>query len=115
MVLRAGQPELVLDRAGLERLLASPNGPVARHLARVAARVEGRAKELLSGELVDVQTGRLRSSTGWRFIQRNGVVGVAVGSGVEYAIFVHQGTSRGLVARPYLVRAVQDVLGPSVV
>lgn len=103
---------VVLDEKALHALLASPSGPVAKELGRIGARIEGEAKRLLSGELVGVRTGRLRSSTTWRLFTRGNQIGVAVGSGVNYSVFVHGGT-RFMDGRPYLKIAAQRVLGVS--
>ena len=114
MVVRAGDAEFVLDEAALVALFKSPNGPVAKHLARVGGQIEGEAKQLLSGDLVDVDTGRLRSSTTWKLFTQGDVIGLAVGSGADYSRHVHEGT-RFMVGRPYLVIAARRVLGPSVI
>ena len=90
-MIKAGKVEFVVDQAALHALLASPQGPVAKELGRLGGRIEGRAKELLSGELVAVDTGRLRSSTSWKLFTRGDTVGVAVGSGVWYSQVIHQG------------------------
>lgn len=108
----ASTATIVFDQAALDELLRSPSGPVGKELARIGARVEGRAKQLLSGELVGVVSGRLRSSTSWRLIQQGDRLGVSIISGVGYSIHVHEGT-RHLEGRPFLKIAARDVLGAS--
>lgn len=55
-----------------------------------------------------VDTGRLRSSINVEGpVIVNGVAGVRVGTIVEYAIFVHEGT-RYMVGRPFLRDALAD-------
>lgn len=88
-VIRATPAKVVIDPAALAALVNSPNGPVAKELARTGARIEATAKQLLTGEIVNVDTGRLRSSTVWRIFTRNGRIGVAIGSSVDYAEIVH--------------------------
>jgi hypothetical protein len=132
-MMRATRAEFVIDEAALTALLAGPNGPVAKELGRLGARIEGEAKQLLSGDLVNVDTGRLRSSTTWRLFRRGQNLGVAVGSGVHYAEPVHNGGprqvrahtrtrkggrahqvrahTRNITARPYLKIAASRVLG----
>ena len=54
---------LVVNQAALHKLLRSPDGPVARDLARRAIRVESQAKRNASGRPGPiVRSGRLRSS-----------------------------------------------------
>lgn len=69
---------------------------VVREAFRRCARVESRAKVLISGEMVNVRTGRLRSSIRSVIgISRDGthvsVVG-RVGTNVKYGRYLHQGT-----------------------
>lgn len=90
-MIRAEIKNVVIDEKALHALLSSPSGPVAKELGRIGARIEGRAKELLGGELVHVDTGRLRSSTTWKLFTRGNQIGVAIGSGVHYAIPIHEG------------------------
>ena len=108
-----GLRSVVVNQGELERLLNSPDGPVARELLRIGSRVEAEAKRLLSNRLVNVDTGRLRSST--THVLTRGVgrsIAVVVGSGADYGIHVHEGT-RYVQGRPYLTIAAQTVLGGS--
>lgn len=88
-----------LDVAAINRLLRSPGGAVAKDALRRGYRVEAAAKRLCP-----VDQGRLRSSISTEL--RTGPTGlfVQVGTDVEYAMFVHEGTGiygpRGAVIRP---------------
>lgn len=93
------------DRQGQQRLIRDPNGPVGQSLARIAIRIQNRAREA-----APVDTGLLRS--------RIDVVGPTVGaSGLEaavvartnYALYVHEGTSR-TPPNPFLLIAAEQVL-----
>jgi hypothetical protein len=110
MVFRFGEVDVILDQAALRTLLDSEQGPVARHLLRIGGQVEAEAKRLLSNQLVNVQTGRLRSSTTHVLVRTGRGLSVFVGSGADYGIYVHEGT-RYLAGRPYLVIAVERVTG----
>lgn len=89
-------PRTRLDRAALDRLLHSPDGPVGKDLLRRVVRVETAAKRH-----APVDTGRLRSSI-THAVERDsrGLVGL-VGTNVEYAPHVEFGTLRQ-PAQPYL-------------
>lgn len=99
----------------LRSLLVSPDGPVGRDLARRAVRVETAAKGKCP-----VDTGRLRSSIRWAFGSEAAVISVVVatttgahvtiGSDVEYAGYVEQGT-RYMDARPFLFPALDAADG----
>lgn len=88
------------DQAGLDQLLESPSGDVAKEILRRTTRVERTAKQLCP-----VDTGRLRASI-THALDRDGqgLVGV-VGTDVEYAPFVFLGTTR-MAARPALQAAL---------
>lgn len=92
--------------AGEERhLLKSTSGPVGRYIATVCVKVESAAKARCP-----VDTGRLRSSITWRIeTDAKGLVGI-VGTSVEYAVFVHEGT-RYMEGRPFLVDGLEAVTG----
>lgn len=65
--------------------------------------IEREMRTNISGRMVKVQTGRLRSSSYSRFANLRG----EVGTNTEYDIFVHDGT-RFMRARPYLKAAVDS-------
>lgn len=98
---------LVINQAQLDALLNGPNGPVARMLARKGAQIEGSAKRLASGELVNVDTGRYRASITWRLFTKGNTPGVAIGSGVHYGEFLEFGTKH-LAARQVLRTAARE-------
>lgn len=78
------------------------NGPLAVELYGLGLRVQSTAKRLCP-----VDTGRLRSSiqTTPPFDEGDHIT-VSVGTNVEYAIFVHNGT-RYMRGRPFLTQALQ--------
>jgi hypothetical protein len=105
MSFRFGDTKLVLDQAALTALLTSEAGPVGRHLLSIGVKIEGEAKVLLSNQLVNVVTGRLRSGTTHVLAKaRGGQLALYVGSGADYAIYVH-------AKRPYLFIAAEKVTG----
>lgn len=86
----------------VEKGLMSQQGDVGRFILDKTREVEAEAKRNLSNRMVNVQTGRLRSSTGSSFEDGNkGPVGV-VYSTAEYAAHVH-------AKRPYLTAALEHV------
>jgi hypothetical protein len=89
------------NEPGIQFLFRSPNGDVARDLARRAIRVESQAKVNASGRPgPNVITDRLRSSITWGgqiYQDEHGLFAV-VGSNVHYARYVELGTDR---APPY--------------
>lgn len=84
------------DHAALARLFNSPDGAVAKDLARRAIKVDNAAKQY-----APVDTGRLRSSITWTLgVDGRGLYAL-IGSNVEYALFQELGT-RFSPAHPYL-------------
>lgn len=93
------------NAGGLAEVLVSPSGPVVVDLVRRCLRVTAAAKELCP-----VDTGRLRSSIRFSLgVDEVGRFG-QVGTDVEYAIYVHEGTSR-MAARPFLRDALPAANG----
>lgn len=83
-------------------MLTGPSGPVVKDITTRTIRVHGKARR---GAPVD--SGRLRGSIRWSVIQRgNDIVGI-VGTDVDYAIYVHNGT-RYMSARPFLLNALRE-------
>lgn len=68
------------------------NAAVYRVLLAIGFKVEGRAKALTNNVMVGVVTGRLSGSITTVRAERDGVPVVLVGTNVEYARFVHNGT-----------------------
>jgi len=96
---------VVLHNPALNRLLVSPSGQVSAHMVRQGILVANRAKALCP-----VDTGRLRSSIAVTTDPTSSGLVVSVGSNVEYAGYVENGTSR-MRARPYLRPALDQVIG----
>lgn len=91
---------VTLDERKLTNLVESPDGSVAADLRRRCLNVQAAAQR---GCPVD--TGRLRSSIQQEVTQRDGNLVGVIGTDVEYAIFVHEGT-RYMEGRPFLVDAL---------
>lgn len=78
---------LILNPGEITALLRSEHGPVGTDLTRRVLRVHAAARRLCP-----VDMGRLRSSIRWSIRQDSrGLVGL-VGSDVNYALYVHEGT-----------------------
>lgn len=105
-----GGIRFVMDPSAVQKLLNSPDGPVARDLTRRCIRVESQAKVNASGRPgPNVRTGRLRSSISWGIVREVTPVSQIygrVGSAVHYAGYVERGTTRAR-AYPYLLPALQ--------
>lgn len=76
----------------MQRILASPTGPVARDILRRSVRVESAAKRNLNSSPRRIDTGRLRSSVTHDVRTRGGKPVGRVGTNVRYARYVHDGT-----------------------
>lgn len=109
--------KVVLFGAAIEHLLRDPEGMVAKDLRRRAINVENQAKIYASGTTVpgapnpegrgpNVQTGRLRSSITHEIRETPDGLVARIGSNVEYAAYVEQGTDRA-PAYPYLLPALE--------
>lgn len=99
---------LVLSDAAIDNLLSDEHGVVAQDLRRRALNVESQAKLNASGRPgPNVQTGRLRSSITHELVKRDdGTLVARVGTNVEYARFVEEGTDRA-PPYPYLRPALE--------
>lgn len=80
----------------LETYLSSPNGPVAKDLIKRGVRVQSQAKRNLGGGTGSgpkrVDTGLLRASIGTNLTVTSTGLTMRVGTGVYYALYVHEGT-----------------------
>lgn len=77
----------------MQEVLRGNNGPVARILVERAIRVEDRAvANLTSGPTRAIDTGRLRSSITHEIVSSSGGLIARVGTNVQYALYVHEGT-----------------------
>jgi hypothetical protein len=84
-----------VDSARVHYLLTNPAGGVARDLLKRGLKVETRAKLLLAGGAgrpKRIDTGRLRTSIHTVPLRDNGIPIVRVGTGVWYAMLIHDGT-----------------------
>lgn len=81
-----------LDHAALMQLLTGPKSGVMKDLVRRAILVESAAKRNLRRDPKRVNTGRLGSSLTWRTLTFQGRPAIRIGTNVEYALFVHEGT-----------------------
>lgn len=96
---------VVLEGQALNQLLESPSGGVARDLLRRANAVENQAKRLCP-----VDEGRLRASIRREIGTDDGELVVRVGTNVEYAMFVHEGTGLYGPRGTYIVPVRRKVL-----
>lgn len=108
------------DRA-LARLLSSPDGGVARDLARRAIRVQNAAKLNATGRQVvgasnpegrgpRVDTGRLRSSIAIDVRSGGGTIAARIGTNVEYGYYLETGLRNG-ATYPFLRPALPAARG----
>lgn len=83
-----------LDLGAVRTLLNSPTGGVVRDLLRRGLLVETQAKRNLGGVggPKRIDTGRLRASIATVVVHRNNTPAVLVGTNVNYARYVHNGT-----------------------
>jgi len=110
MISISNAANLVFNTAALHLLVSAKEGPTGRHLREVCIDVEGEAKRLTNNVMVNVQTGRLSGSITHVVTEEQGDLVGYVGSNVEYAKYVHDGTGR-MGARPFLTTALETVLG----
>lgn len=94
----AGDVIVRVFESEIRRFVVGPE--VGRDLARRAIKVQAEAKRLCP-----VDTGRLRSSIQWAVAPLNGSLVAAIGTDVEYARYVHDGT-RFMAGRPFLTDAL---------
>lgn len=84
------------NNAVLRNILVGPSGGVAKDLLKRGARVQSRARRNLGGATGSgprrVNTGLLRASIAVVLIPGVNYLTVRVGTGVYYALFVHDGT-----------------------
>lgn len=84
---------LSISAEQVQRVAAARGGPVFRHWVMLMAKIDARAKQKLSNDVVHVRTGNLRSSQQMPVVAVLG--GRIVGSAqnvAKYALFVHEGT-----------------------
>lgn len=88
--------ELILNPAAIRNLMEGADGPVVRDLTRRGQRVLNMARTLCP-----VDEGRLRASLTMEVVSTGGSFYIRVGSNLDYAIFVHEGTGI-YVGRPMI-------------
>jgi hypothetical protein len=80
----------------LIHMFKSPEGAVAKDLLKRGARVQSRARKNLGGLTGSgpkrVNTGLLRASVAVALVPHGGRLAVRIGTGVYYALYVHDGT-----------------------
>ena len=84
--------------SGNARALLQPGGGIHRDMRKRAIRVQTAAKRRIAAPPRRIDTGRLRNFIQIVEIPRGGVIVQRIGTDVEYAIFVHEGT------RPHIIR-----------
>lgn len=103
-----------VNKAKLEFILTSPIGAVAKDLLKRGARVESRAKRNLGGNTGTgprrINTGVLRASVRSQLVVAPKNLAVRIGTGVYYAMWVHDGTGlygpRHQLIRPRTAKAL---------
>lgn len=78
--------------AGYVRYLARQGGPLVRNLELRGLAVQAAAKQRLRQAPQRIDTGNLLNSIQIRVYYRGGFPVVRIGTDVEYAIYVHEGT-----------------------
>ena len=115
---------VILDEAALRDYFASPNGPVAEEISRVAIMVESVAKVNATGAPVAgarnpghrgprVRTGRLRSSITWVLGEDGQGLYADVGTNVYYGRYLELGLLPNGNRYPFLKPALDTVVGPT--
>ena len=88
-----------LDPNRLREYVMRRGGGAERELNARGGRIVRRAQQLTSNQMVNVQSGQLRSSIKHEIKHFPTTMSLYVGSNVEYAKYVHDGTS------PHVIRA----------
>lgn len=95
---------------GPVRQLFNRKSGIYRHTLTLGVKITNAAKVRLSRSPKRIDTGRLRASIKVStFTALAGVAAVSVGTNVEYAIYVHEGT-RYMQANPFISDAVRQVV-----
>lgn len=97
-----------LNQSAINSLPTSPR--VQANMLRRGIRVQNQARRLLTQRKPGVDTGRLRASVSVEQFIRGGVIVTRIGSNVEYAIYVHEGT-RYMRGNPFLRDALPAAVG----
>jgi hypothetical protein len=86
---------------GYIRRLSRPGGPLERYLELRALAVQAAAKQRIRESPQRIDTGNLINSIQIRIYYRGGIPIARIGTDVEYAIYVHEGTVY-MEANPFL-------------
>lgn len=97
-----------INQAGVRAVTTGPG--VRTDLLRRGIRVQSQARRNLTARRPGVDTGRLRASVAVSETTSAGVPVVRVGTNVEYAIYVHEGT-RYMRGNPFLRDALSAASG----
>lgn len=84
--------------------LQAVNGALATALEAIGVHIEGEAKEELENTPRRIDTGNLRNSINYQVNDEEKAV--YIGTNTEYAIYVHEGTSR-MEPNRFLTNAVE--------
>lgn len=87
--------QFIPNVAGIHALKTSPREGIYKDLLRRVLKVDALAKRLCP-----VDTGRLRASIRWTVAAHDDQIVGRVGTDVNYAVFVHEGTTGGQIIRP---------------
>ena len=82
----------VYNAARMQAILKNPTGGLAKDMVKRGIRVQTKARLNLQRHPRRIDTGLLRASIQVQLIYFRGYPAVRVGSDLEYAIFVHEGT-----------------------
>lgn len=91
----------VVDMSG--ELLAEMEAKIPVALAAVGGQAAFYCAEELENSPRRVDTGRLKNSINFRVQEKE----VQIGTNVEYAIYVHEGTSRGMTPNRFLKNGME--------
>lgn len=106
--------KFTFDAKGVTQILRSPAGPVGKYMLKLGRMTEAEAKRLASGVLVKVDTGRLAGQINHRLGVSSKGLFVEIGSNVEYAIYVHDGTKAHTI-RPKRAKVLRFPSGGGIV
>lgn len=98
--------EFRMDADNVGAILAAKGEAVQRAMEAIGIHLEGEAKDELENSPRRIDTGRLRSSITHASDQES----VTVGTNVEYAIYVHEGT-RKMAPNAFLKNAFERNMG----
>ena len=105
---------LIGDRELIARLGAMPAGlrtGIARAVTRLGFQLERLVKQKLSGQVLHVRTGVLRSSVNTRVQESAAAVTATVGTNVKYARYHEFGVPHSWEIRPKSARALAFQVG----